>query len=221
MADGHQGQGWDTVQIQVRPQHAHQLSGCPLPGQKSPQQGSGAGSHRSGRGLKNHPAPRPVLFCLVPLSHTGAPEYQRPAPLPAHSAEPGSLESQIAPPLPPRPWGRGGKGQQGAQVNTRHSTRLSFLLGRPLNGESREGQGIKAALGTTSPRLLSWSLGPLLMPFWGGGVHQQGVGEGAHPEKVHLRPHLHRPSKTPAPSKTGEESSQSQCHGPSHPGSHS
>ena len=119
VADGHQRQGWDTVQIQVRPQHAHQLSGCPLPGQKSPQQGSGGGGHRSGRGLKNHPAPRPALFCLVPLSHTRAPEYQRPAPPPAHSAEPESLESQIAPPLPPRPWGRGGKGRQGAQVNTR------------------------------------------------------------------------------------------------------
>lgn len=46
-----------------------------------------------------------------------------------------------------------------------------------------EGQGIKAALGTTSPRLLLVPGAPA-HAFWG--VSPVGVGEGAHPAKVHI-----------------------------------
>lgn len=115
VADGHQGPGWDTVQIQVRPQCAHQLSGCPLPGQKSPQQGPWGEGHRSGRGRKNHPAPRPVLFCLVPT--------QGPLSIRAQLLRQPTLLSQEALKVRSHPHSHqghgGGEGEQGAQVNTR------------------------------------------------------------------------------------------------------
>lgn len=172
VADGHQGPGWDTVQIQVRPQHAHQLSGCPLPGQKSPQQGSGVGATGVEGGSRTTLLQGQSCSVWYPCLTRG------PLSIRGQLLRQPTLLSQEALRVRSHPYSHqghgGGEGREGpAGGPGKHKTwaisgtRVFFLLGRPLNGESREGQGIKAALGTTSPRLLSWSLGPLLMPFRG------------------------------------------------------
>ena len=208
VADGHHGPGWDTVQIQLRPQTCPPAKRLPPARTEEPPTGAPGGRATGGEGGARSTLPQGQSSSVWYAGREA--EYQSPAPPPPHSAEPGSLE-RSDPPTPSRPWGRG-KGRAGDPGKTQdlgHLSHQGFLsTGETPHWRREEGPGIKAALGTISPRLLNWPLGPLLMPFggfpavWGGRgcTPSKGVSEASPPQALQAPSHLqHLGGKQPVP----------------------